>query len=131
MAESPIRNLLVDKKEIATEIAIQFEGFLSIDKDGYTPVLPFPLRELSLKQRILLELGTAFLAYSAELRNEPGLQRTVLLERCRGTESGIRGTLSRMRSADLVETENQFDEITTEGLAEFKKMLTDLKEKHA
>lgn len=130
MVESPIRNLLVDKKDMAEEIALQFEGFLAIEKEGYKPVLPFPLSSINLKDRILLEIGTAFLTYAGGLREQPSIQRSVLLERCKGTSSGIRGTLSKMRSADLIKTSDEGDEITSEGLMEFKKLLTDLRKNH-
>lgn len=123
MPESPIKKLLVDKRDVAESVASGLQGFLSINKSDYSPVLPIPLSNLSLRDRILLELGTAYLAFVGDLRKESGLSRQTLKQRCKGTDSGIRGTLSKLRTAGLVKSPEKGDEITIQGLLELRRIL--------
>ena len=130
MSNEDVKQLLVDQREIALKLAVDFKGFLSIESTQHSPILPFPLSDITLKERILLELGTRYLTYSGGLQNEPALSRETLRSRTRGSDSGIRGTLSKLRTDRLVETSDMGDQITIEGLLELRKILARLKQEH-
>lgn len=127
MENNPVKNLLVSKKEIALKLASEFEGLFGIESETYAPVLPLPSSEITLKDKIVVELGTSYIAFAGELKDKPLLARKTLLDRCRATDSGIRGTLSRMRKAGLVESSEKGEEITVEGLLEMKAILRRIK----
>lgn len=130
MSNDPIKDLLVDQKDIALQLASDFKGFLKIESSNHIPILPFPLIDITLKERILLELGTRYLAYSGGLQDIPSLPREILKNRTRGTDSGIRGTLSKLRSARFIETSDEGDQITIEGLLELRKILSVLRQEY-
>ena len=130
MSNDAIKELLVDKKEIALKLATKFKGFLGIEISQHFPVLPFPISDISLRERILLELGVRYLVYAGDLQNDPALPREILISRTKGSDSGIRGTLSKLRAAGLVETSDNGDQITIEGLLKLRTILSQHRQEH-
>ena len=128
--DNPVKSLLVDRTEIMMEIAEEFRGFLRIDNTNYAPILPIRLSDLSTRNRVLLELGVTYMCYIGKLTEKPSLAREQLLDRCNVVDSGLRARLSEIRKERLIATSGEGDELTVEGMLEFKKLLTTLKEEY-
>lgn len=128
--DNPVKSLLVDRTELGLEIAKEFHGFLRIDNTTYNPILPSRLSDLSTRDRILLELGVAYMCYAGNLREEWCLSREQLSTRCRVADSGLRGRLSELRSENLINTIDQGEELTVEGMIELRKLLESLRKEH-
>jgi len=127
-SENPVKSLLIDRKEMMMGIAEEFQGFLRIDSTDYTPILPTRLSDLSTRNRILLELGVAYMCFVGNLAEKPSLARDQLLDRCSVADSTLRGRLSELRKEGFIVTHDEGDELTAEGMMEFKKLLAGFKE---
>ena len=129
--EGLIDSLLVDRTEIIKGIAKDFQGFLRIDNSDFSPILPIRLSHLSTRNRVLIELGVSYMCYVGKLLETPHLERQELLRRCNVADSGLRGRLSEMRNERLITSSEGGDELTVEGMLEFRKLLTTLKEEYS
>ncbi len=130
LSKDSIKDLLIDKREVAIQLATEFKNFLRIESSKHVPLLPIPLSDISLKNRILLELGTRYLTYAGDIQENPALSREILKTRSKGSDSGIRGTLSKLRKDGLIETSDKGDSITIEGLMELRMILLRLNEEY-
>lgn len=122
-----IQSLFVDKRTLASEIAKEASELLRIDSGSCTPILPFPLGKLKVRERILVVLGTAYFCYAGGVTKTALISREVLQKKCKIEAAALRARLSDLRKEQLVDSTSEGEEITTGGLIELRALFQQLK----